>query len=75
MPRILIYAIAIQYCGTRRSDLVQVHINRIVDKIYTELQNLNQYDAETRDEWFSYGAKENGLAGFPRFLDYYRSLT
>lgn len=29
----------------------------------------------TRDEWFSYGAKENGLAGFPRFLDYYRSLT
>jgi hypothetical protein len=52
MPRILIYAIAIQYCGTRRSDFVQVHIRRIVDKICAELQNLNQHDSETRDEWF-----------------------
>ena len=29
----------------------------------------------TRDEWFSHGAKENGMEGFPQFLEYYRSLA
>jgi hypothetical protein len=29
----------------------------------------------TRDDWFANAAKETGLDGFPKFLDYYRSLT
>lgn len=29
----------------------------------------------TREEWFANGAKENGMEGFPKFLEYYRSIA
>lgn len=52
MPDRLLHAISIQYCRTRRSDFIDIHIQKIVDKICAELQNLNQLDDASRDRWF-----------------------
>jgi hypothetical protein len=51
LPRRLLYAIGIHYCGTRLNSIIQIHARDIVDQLRIDLDTANTMMDTELDEW------------------------